>query len=460
MKKLTIAGIICASAIVLLEVIFLLIPQTTAENDWQAQYDLGMRYLAEGNYEEAIPAFWEAIEINPREPQAYLMLASAYNYIGEPELAAEILQQGLEATNGNEDIRAQLDALAQGDGTGKTDVTAPMPSTFVSGTDVAETVENSNLVTEAYSHDCTYTAEMYNYETGKSEETQITCTFRIPQINLPGSDVEQINEEMYNTLYSIIEDSVEEISEYGRPFLSKGISYRWAVNGDVLSLVVLNSSDPEYGAGSEYMVYNIAISSGTMMSSAAVVEAAGMTESAYYEKAKQVLGSSFWENWDPSNVNFGNQSFVSFFNEQLSRTISDENIAQSYPYINENGQLCLVAKKYSLAAADYYWCDLNMVDFVLISYYADEAGRISHTINISEEEAYGIACEYWDFTEGKKDEESGFELYLVYDGLLEEADGNHYYAYRLRWWVPENNMMSTVDYLYINAKTGEYRDSL
>ena len=34
--------------------------------DWQTQYDLGVRYLSEGNYEEAILAFEAAIEIDPR----------------------------------------------------------------------------------------------------------------------------------------------------------------------------------------------------------------------------------------------------------------------------------------------------------------------------------------------------------------------------------------------------------
>lgn len=33
---------------------------------WQEQYDLGVRYLSEGNYEEAILAFTAAIEIDPK----------------------------------------------------------------------------------------------------------------------------------------------------------------------------------------------------------------------------------------------------------------------------------------------------------------------------------------------------------------------------------------------------------
>ena len=39
---------------------------------WQEQYDLGVRYLNEGNYEEAIIAFTAAIEIEPNNPNGYL----------------------------------------------------------------------------------------------------------------------------------------------------------------------------------------------------------------------------------------------------------------------------------------------------------------------------------------------------------------------------------------------------
>ena len=37
---------------------------------WQEQYDLGVRYLSEGNYEEAIIAFTAAIEIDPKRAEA------------------------------------------------------------------------------------------------------------------------------------------------------------------------------------------------------------------------------------------------------------------------------------------------------------------------------------------------------------------------------------------------------
>lgn len=45
---------------------------------WQEQYDLGIKYLSEGNYEEAIIAFTAAIEIDPKQPEAYFGRGQSY----------------------------------------------------------------------------------------------------------------------------------------------------------------------------------------------------------------------------------------------------------------------------------------------------------------------------------------------------------------------------------------------
>lgn len=72
--------------------------ETMQAPSWQAQYDLGVRYLSEGNYEEAILAFTAAIEIDPKQPDTYKQLAEAYYALGEDKKARDILQQGYEAT--------------------------------------------------------------------------------------------------------------------------------------------------------------------------------------------------------------------------------------------------------------------------------------------------------------------------------------------------------------------------
>ncbi len=64
---------------------------------WQEQYDLGVRYLSDGNYKEAIIAFTAAIEIDPKQAPAYVGRGDAYSGVaqklsgqaGDAELPAE-----------------------------------------------------------------------------------------------------------------------------------------------------------------------------------------------------------------------------------------------------------------------------------------------------------------------------------------------------------------------------------
>ena len=58
---------------------------------WQEQYDLGVRYLSNGEYEEAVIAFNAAIEIDPMQADAYLNLANAYIGMNDFDAAREIL---------------------------------------------------------------------------------------------------------------------------------------------------------------------------------------------------------------------------------------------------------------------------------------------------------------------------------------------------------------------------------
>ena len=75
--------------------------------DWQAQYDLGVRYLSEGNYEEAILAFEAAIEIDPRNADAYLKLAQACEQREDYAKALQTLETGLEQTD-DQRLRAYI----------------------------------------------------------------------------------------------------------------------------------------------------------------------------------------------------------------------------------------------------------------------------------------------------------------------------------------------------------------
>ena len=77
---------------------------------FRKQLNLGQRYLSEMNYEEAVVAFNQAIEIDPRNVDAYLGLADAYVGLGDEEAALAALKKGYEAT-GDERLKARIDEM-------------------------------------------------------------------------------------------------------------------------------------------------------------------------------------------------------------------------------------------------------------------------------------------------------------------------------------------------------------
>lgn len=85
-------------SVVICMYLLLILAACQKQSVWQEQYDLGMRYLNESNYEEAILAFMSAIEIDPRQADAYVYLTQAYLTTGDTENAEAIRAQGYEAT--------------------------------------------------------------------------------------------------------------------------------------------------------------------------------------------------------------------------------------------------------------------------------------------------------------------------------------------------------------------------
>lgn len=87
---------------------------------WQEQYELGARYLSEGNYEDAVIAFTAAIGIDPKRLEGYTGLAEAYIGAGDYDKAADAVTQGRQACGNtgefdrlHEEIAAQQGADAE-----------------------------------------------------------------------------------------------------------------------------------------------------------------------------------------------------------------------------------------------------------------------------------------------------------------------------------------------------------
>jgi tetratricopeptide (TPR) repeat protein len=81
---------------------------------YQEQYDLGAKYLDEGNYQEAVVAFTAAIEIEPNHAEAYIGLSDAYVGLGDLDAAKKALTDGLAACGDNADLQVKLEELGTG----------------------------------------------------------------------------------------------------------------------------------------------------------------------------------------------------------------------------------------------------------------------------------------------------------------------------------------------------------
>lgn len=87
-------------------------PAATEEaSSWQEQYDLGVRYLSEGNYEEAIIAFMAAIEIDPKRVETYEKLADTYLAQNDVEAALKVLNDGVVATE-SKVLQTRIDEMS------------------------------------------------------------------------------------------------------------------------------------------------------------------------------------------------------------------------------------------------------------------------------------------------------------------------------------------------------------
>lgn len=61
---------------------------------WQEHYDLGMRYLTEGNYEDAVLAFTAAIEIDDKLPDAFVGRGDAF--VMWAETVSDVMEEKIE----------------------------------------------------------------------------------------------------------------------------------------------------------------------------------------------------------------------------------------------------------------------------------------------------------------------------------------------------------------------------
>lgn len=110
-RKILLFAAVGVALVLLAVVITCVIVFGDSDGKLQEQLDLGAKYLEEMDYEQALVAFDAALEIDPKNVDAYMGLADAYIGLGDKEAAYATLQAGYEAT-GDERLRDRMEELA------------------------------------------------------------------------------------------------------------------------------------------------------------------------------------------------------------------------------------------------------------------------------------------------------------------------------------------------------------
>lgn len=347
------------------------------------------------------------------------MIAEIYMELGEYEKAVEALKQGVQNTE-DEDLQALLKRAER-----------------------MASIDFEHLVTDAF-------RETLIDRDASMEPSE----WAIPKILLDDPAVAEINREVWEELYEKAAQPNIESSAEGYP-TGRGISYQWAVSGDILSVWI--ESHPYPYAWTDYYIYNVSIMTGKRLSDEEVYSTVDYTTSEYQERVKQAASSRFQEGAG-SITDWSGDPMEDIYKAQLKNTVSEENVQDAKPFFNQQGHLCVAIPIYSMAGADFYWQTLDLEDFAPGINYNQILESVPPKKGITEEEAYELVKNYWNFVPGTVAEETGNELFLSSFGSITGSNGRTYYEIRFQWLVDGDTEwahLSTIDVMYVDAETGE-----
>lgn len=428
---------------VFLSMILVLSSCSQSVSAWQEQYDLGMRYLSEGNYEEAIIAFTAAIEIDPKRADAYLQLAEVYMRTNETENAIRVINQGIDACGESDDFTELLDQIQSSD----------TPQTDVDGNDIQHT-DPTGTSTAGQEQSAPPVIDFEHLVTDAYRKTISVYEYVVPTIALAGHDTSQINSEIWDDVYvNVISEQLESIQQ-GCSVYCYGTAYDWAVNENILSLWVSAS----YGPTTSYYVYNIDVLTGEKLSNNALLKAYGITVDNYNELVRQALYSYNYDDFTiwASNDMLDREETVRAINWALSESISDENVERALPFLN-HGDLCIAGIVFQIAGADANEHIINLEEFEANPNYPALFDLPTKQQKLlSEDEALKIAEEKSGYYDGQFEGDD----YVIQIWRIGEQTYNarQMYAFQVRRLLriiegPQLTML--IETIYVDVETGQ-----
>ncbi|MBE5821765.1 MAG: hypothetical protein E7311_04160 [Clostridiales bacterium] len=188
---------------------------------------------------------------------------------------------------------------------------------------------------------------LYKYKDSEGNEL-----YSIPYININSEEANKINKEIEEFYKSEVEEAIKEIEEYSYAFLHE-VSYNFYINDNILSLVILKEYDWDIVY---YGVYNLDINKGTIVTNSEIISnIKGIDEDIYLDILKDICKQRFIEAYGEKEewkqFNAGEE-----YETQLNRTISEDNLSIQTPiFLNDKGNIAVIANIYSLAGGDSYY---------------------------------------------------------------------------------------------------------
>lgn len=237
-------------------------------------------------------------------------------------------------------------AAAESEATAVSENMTPAETESQMETETAAPADYTDLVKDAFT---------YVNESGFQE-------FHVPEIELEHEDVKQINAEIMADYYDLfIKSEIQKDSALS--IVTDWVSYTWSVHDDILSLCIHAHSVWDLD---DYSVYNVSASTGERIPDSKVLAYAELNEAAYKDIARKGLEKAFVTRYPEELKESSNPEIQSFYDECLAETLTDDNVALSKPYLNENGQLCCTGKLYSLAGPSSHNDIINLEEMTVI----------------------------------------------------------------------------------------------
>lgn len=300
---------------------------------WEEQYDLGMDCMDDEDYEEAVEAFLEAIDIDPEKPEAYSAAAEAYMELDDLASAMEILEEGFEETD-DQDLLEELTELREDAGL------PPVQPEDLPGAGADTPADDGQVqmaVVDAYTH---FLTSRYD----------VDCCYHIPRIVLDEDRGSEINEIIYREMYGILEDGV--LYDGTDPSVIH-MQYSWGYGENAISVLIRTSAVTNDYA--EYYTYHISAKSGKILDDTYLIMTYDLSRDDFRALLEQRVRAFY----------AASPELLAHVSEtELQRLINDsvaaDNLDMARPYVGSDGSLCAVVKLYWPAGAGSYYQLLNV----------------------------------------------------------------------------------------------------